>query len=108
MFGCLAFYRDGLLTLVLTGEGDEPWNGALVATCRERHAALIAALPALASHAVLGKWLYVSASHPEFERTAAELVRRVGARDPLVGVRPKPKGARRGRLRPLSKKQKSR
>ena len=40
MFGCDAAYVDGLLCLVVA-DRDEPWNGLLVCTSQERHAALI-------------------------------------------------------------------
>ena len=108
MFGCLAFYREGLLTLILTGEGEEPWNGVMVATDRAHHASLIAVLPVLRSHPVLGKWLYVSSASAEFEASAEFLVNLVRARDLRVGVAPKPKRARRPAGGRLSKKQKSR
>lgn len=108
MFGCLAFYRDGLLTLVLTGEGDAPWNGVLVATDRERHAALTREFPELVSHAVLGKWLYLPATSPAFERVAERLVGLVASRDARVGVAPKPKRAHGVKSRGPLKRQKSR
>ena len=98
MFGCTAFYRDGSLMLVLTGEGDEPWNGVMVATDRDRHEALIAGWPALRSHPVLGKWLYISCADPAFESVATALVRLVAARDSRIGVVPKPRKPRRAKV----------
>lgn len=108
MFGCLAFYRDGLLTLILTGEGDEPWNGVMVATDRERHASLTEEFSALVSHPVLGKWLYLSAASPAFESVAERLVGLVASRDARVGVAPKPKRAHGAKSRGPLKRQKSR
>ena len=55
MFGSDAAYIDGLLCLV-AADRDEPWNGLLVCTSQERHAALIGEMPALRPHPVLGKW----------------------------------------------------
>ncbi len=97
MFGLSAFYRAGELVLVLTGEGDEPWNGVMVATDRTRHAALVAEWPVLAPHVVLGKWLYLSCEHADFERVAEALVGLVADRDSRLGVVPKPKRPRRSK-----------
>lgn len=93
MFGCLAAYLDDLLCLVAADRGD-PWNGLLVCTSRDRHAALMADEPALRPHAVLGKWLYLPQDHPEFETVAARLARRTLERDPRLGVAPRPRAPR--------------
>jgi hypothetical protein len=93
MFGCDAAYIDGLLCLV-AADRDEPWNGLLVCTSQERHAALIDEMPGLQPHPVLGKWLYVSQDDPAFETIAQRMTALVLARDPRVGVEPKPR--RRG------------
>jgi hypothetical protein len=90
MFGCDAAYIDGLLCLVAAARG-EPWNGLLVCTSQDRHAALIAGMPALQPHPVLGKWLYVSQDNPAFETVAEQMTALVLARDPRVGVEPKPR-----------------
>lgn len=92
MFGCETAYMDGLLCLAVT-DRDEPWNGLLVCTSRERQDALVEELPALRPHEVLGKWLYVSQEDAAFEDTAQALAALVLARDPRVGV--EPKGRRR-------------
>jgi hypothetical protein len=94
MFGCDAAYIDGLLCLV-AADRDEPWNGLLVCTSQERHAALITELAALRPHPVLGKWLYAPQDDPAFEAVAQRMTALVLARDPRVGVEPKPR--RRGR-----------
>lgn len=88
MFGCEAAYIDGMLCLVVA-DRDEPWNGLLVCTSQEHHAALTEEMPALRPHAVLGKWLYVSQDDQAFEDIAEELTTLVLARDPRVGVEPK-------------------
>ena len=94
MFGCDAAYLDGLLCLV-AADRDPPFNGVLVCTSRERHASLIEAMPALRSHPVLGKWLYVPQADAAFEDTAAQLSALVLARDPRIGVEPKPRKPRK-------------
>jgi hypothetical protein len=87
LFGFAAAYVDGLLYLAV-GVGDEPWNGLLVCTSRERHYAITSDFPDLAQHPVLGKWLYISQTVDSFEETATQLVRLVHARDPRFGVEP--------------------
>jgi hypothetical protein len=94
MFGCDAAYVNGLLCLV-AADRDEPWNGLLVCTSQERHAALIEEMPALRPHPVLGKWLYVPQADPAFEDIAERITSLVLARDWRVGVEPKPR--RRGK-----------
>ncbi|KAA1007686.1 hypothetical protein FVF58_23490 [Paraburkholderia panacisoli] len=94
MFGCDAAYVEGLLWLV-AADREAPWNGLLVCTSQERHAALIDDMPALRPHPVLGKWLYVPQDDPAFETVAERLTALVLARDSRVGVEPKPR--RRGR-----------
>lgn len=90
MFGSDAAYLDGLLCLIAADRA-KPWSGLLVCTSHDRHAALIDALPALRPHPVLGKWLYVPQDDPAFETVAAELTELVLARDPRIGVEPKPR-----------------
>ncbi|SAL56562.1 hypothetical protein AWB67_02545 [Caballeronia terrestris] len=90
MFGCDAAYVDGLLCLV-AADRDKPWNGLLVCTSQERHAALIEEIPALRPHPVLGKWLYVPQDDPEFEAVAERMTALVLARDGRIGVEPKPR-----------------
>jgi hypothetical protein len=99
MFGSEAAYVGGLLCAVAADRGDEPWNGLLVCTSKERHAALIGELPALRPHPVLGKWLYVSQHDPAFEAVAQQVVSLVLAGDARIGVEPKPR--RRARTNPL-------
>lgn len=88
MFGCEAAYIDGMLCLVVADK-DEPWNGLLICTSKEHHAALIEEMPALHPHAVLGKWLYISQNDPVFEDVAERITTLVLARDSRVGVEPK-------------------
>lgn len=94
MFGCDAAYLDEALYLVVA-DRDDPWNGVLVCTSRERQAALMADIPNLLPHPELGKWLYLPQSDEQFEAVAARLAALALARDPRMGVIPKPKRARR-------------
>jgi hypothetical protein len=95
MFGSEAAYIDGLLCLVAC-DREPPWNGLLVCTSQDRHAALIDEMPALRPHPVLGKWLYVPQDDPAFEASVETITALVLARDPRVGVEPKPR-KRRGK-----------
>ncbi|SIT29820.1 hypothetical protein [Achromobacter sp. MFA1 R4] len=97
MFGADAAYLDGLLYLIVA-DRDDPWNGVMVCTSQERHAALMADMPSLVPHPVLGKWLYLPQTDDAFEATAAALAGLAVARDPRLGVAPKPK-ARRSKAR---------
>jgi hypothetical protein len=78
-------YLDGQLCLAIVSLA-EPWNGMMACTAREHHASLRAEFPALASHPVLGKWLYISQLHPEFESVATGLAELARQRDPRLGV----------------------
>ncbi len=93
MFGADAAYLDGLLYLIVA-DRDDPWNGVMVCTSQDRHAALLANMPSLKVHPVLGKWLYLPQSDDSFESIAATLAELAVARDPRLGVVPKPKARR--------------
>jgi hypothetical protein len=88
LFSFDAAYLDGRLYLAVAG-GKEPWNGMMVCTSREHHASIRSQFPQLVSHEVLGKWLYLSQSHPEFEPVAVELAAMARKRDPRLGVESK-------------------
>ena len=92
-----AAYLDGWLYLALV-DREEPWSGLMVCTSREQHASLQIDFPQLTPHKVLGKWLYLSQSHPDFESVASELVNLAGKRDQRLGVEPE-KRERRARKR---------
>jgi hypothetical protein len=88
LFSFDAAYLDGRLYLAVAG-GKEPWNGMMVCTSREHHASIRSQFPQLVPHKVLGKWLYLSQSHPEFESVAVELAAMARKRDPRLGVESK-------------------
>lgn len=94
MFGSDAAYLDGLLYLIAS-DREDPWNGVLVATSQDRHAALQEEMPNLLQHPVLGKWLYLPQEDEAFEAVAAQLAQLALARDPRLGVAPRPKARRR-------------
>jgi len=93
MFGCLACYLHGRLVLVLA-DRRPPWRGIFLPTERDAQPALRADFPSLRPHPVLPKWLCLGEEDADFEATAEALVQRALARDPLVGVEPKPKRRR--------------
>ncbi|MGE8547687.1 MAG: hypothetical protein ACN6OC_09650 [Alcaligenes sp.] len=94
MFGCDAAYVNGRLCLAVA-DRDEPWDGLLVCTAREHHAALIQEAPGLLPHPILGKWLYIPESDEAFEAVAAHMVELVRARDARIGVEPGSRSRRR-------------
>jgi hypothetical protein len=94
MFGCDAGYIDGRLCLI-AADRKSPWDGLLVCTSQEHHAALVDELPALQPHPVIGKWLYVPESDAAFEQTAEAIASLVLARDARIGVEPEPRNRRR-------------
>jgi len=99
MFGCDAAYVDGRLCLV-AADREAPWDGLLVCTAQDQHAALVAEIPALRTHPVLGKWLYVPQTDPAFEEAVEAITLLVRNRDPRIGVEPKPRKPRRQAVRP--------
>lgn len=103
MFGCSAAYLNSRLVLVLA-DSEEPWNGVLVPTEREFHASLAEKFPGLIPHPVLGKWLYLSQSHPEFEGIAGQIVDLILRRDARVGVEPKLRKTRKSVQAKLKRK----
>jgi len=90
MFGCEAAYLGGRLMLVIA-DGEEPWNGLMIATSREHHPSLLLEWKALKPHPVLGKWLYISQNHPQFEKIGTAAVKCILKNDPRIGVDPKPR-----------------
>jgi hypothetical protein len=103
MFGTKAAYLDGRLHLCFCAN-EEPWRGVLVCTERAHHASLQAEFPTLASHPILGKWLYLSEEHDDFESTARRHVALVRRRDPRFGILPQPKKRRQSSTPPQRRK----
>lgn len=102
MFGAKAVYLGGRMVLLFTAR-TEPWRGVLVGTERGNHASLLSEFPVLAPHPILPKWLYLPESEDAFEGVAERLVALAKAKDPRIGVIPKPKKPRKsspGKPRP--------
>ncbi|MCM0606625.1 MAG: hypothetical protein KA715_11090 [Xanthomonadaceae bacterium] len=92
MFGGLAIYFKGrLVTCIMQNREDSDWNGILIPTERDHHAALLERWPSLIPHKILPKWLYLSMSNPELESIAPEIVRAIEKSDPRIGIEPKSK-----------------
>ncbi len=89
MFGCVAIYYRGLLTVLLADRAD-PWKGLIVLTEREHQESLLADVPALRVHPVLPKWLYVPYGSRGFAAASSEIIRRVADGDARIGVEPAP------------------
>src|SRR5689334_13997744 len=104
MFGGLAVYlfeRQMLVLVEPTKTGRWQWNGVLVCTDRDRQRSIRAEFPALAPHAVLGRWLFIDSTHDDFEPTMAAVANRIARDDPRFGIVPSSeKSARRSRRRP--------
>jgi hypothetical protein len=88
MFGCLAVYLHGRLSLLLTS-GDEPWNGLLIPTDHQYHAGIMQDFRDLEQHPVLKKWLYLSERLEDFETVAFDIVEAIKTNDLRFGVEPK-------------------
>ena len=88
LFNLDAAYLDGRIFLAVK-DGKEPWNGLMVCTSHNHHEAILAQFPQLVSHPVLGKWLYLTQTHPEFESVAQEIVLLALRRDSRIGIEPK-------------------
>ena len=89
-FGGRTIMLQGRHQLFLTTQG-EPWQGVLVCTFHDHQPSLIAEMPSLRPHPVLGKWLYLPESHEHFERDARRLVQLIRKRDPRIGILPAPR-----------------
>ena len=86
-FNMHAAYLDGKLYLAVADD-KESWNGLMVCSSHDQHAAILSEYPQLVSHSVLGKWLYLSQSNSEFESLAISLADLARKRDRRLGVEP--------------------
>ncbi|MBN20250.1 MAG: hypothetical protein CL678_03095 [Bdellovibrionaceae bacterium] len=102
MFGGLAAYLNGKMVCVLMEDPGayeyrgkkfdfEIWNGILIPMERENHASLIQDFPALVSHPVLGKWLYLPMRAPSFEADSLKLSELIFQNDQRIGILPQTK-----------------
>jgi hypothetical protein len=94
MFGCLAIYLHGRLSLLLSS-GEEPWNGLLIATDHQFHDSIRRDYQNVLQHSILKKWLYLPESTEDFESDVQEIVEAIRMNDPRFGVEPKEKVKKR-------------
>ncbi|AKC70678.1 hypothetical protein [Pandoraea oxalativorans] len=94
MFGAQAAYLNGRQCVAVI-DRESPWDGLLVCTSHEHHASLIAEMPTLRPHPVLGKWLYIPQSEIEFEAVVERVTKLVLAGDSRIGIEPKPRKPRK-------------
>ena len=102
MFGGLAVYLFGRQMLVLvepTATGRWAWHGVLVCTDHARQPSIRSQFPALAPHAVLGKWLYIDSRRREFEPTMEAVARHIARNDARFGILPGGATSRASRVR---------
>jgi hypothetical protein len=88
MFGCLAVYLHGRLSLLLTS-GEEPWNGMLIPTEHQFHDSIRQEFKEVVQHPVLKKWVYLPEASEDFETSAAEIMEAIRMHDQRFGVEPK-------------------
>lgn len=99
MFGAKAVYLRGQIMLCFMAK-EPPWQGVLICTDRERHAALQREFPSAKPHPILAKWLYLEDSADDFDRQAERLVQLVARRDERIGIVPQAEHTGRQRKRP--------
>ncbi len=98
MFGCLAIYLHGRLSLLLSS-GDEPWNGLLIPTDHQFHESIKKDFNDVLQHPVLKKWLYLPERSENFETVALDIVEIIKINDPRFGVEPKERTKKEKRAR---------
>jgi hypothetical protein len=87
MFGCLAVYLHGRLSLLLSS-GEEPWKGLLIPTDHQFHASILKDFSDVVQHPVLKKWLYLPEASENFETVAEDIVDVIKMNDLRFGVEP--------------------
>jgi len=88
MFGCQTCYLHGRLVLALASR-EEPWNGLLIPTDHQFHAAIRGDFKTVKQHPVLKKWLYLPEASEDFESEASDIVEVIRMNDQRFGVEPK-------------------
>jgi len=96
MFGCLAIYVHGRLSLLLSS-GEEPWNGLLIPTDHQFHESIHQDFSNVIQHPVLKKWLYLPEASDDFESIASEIVEIIRINDQRFGVEPKERVKKRAK-----------
>jgi hypothetical protein len=88
MFGCLAIYLNGRLSLLLSS-GAEPWNGLLIPTDQPFHDSIRHDFSDIVQHPVLKKWLYLPETSDDFETVAMDIAEAIRMNDQRFGVEPR-------------------
>jgi hypothetical protein len=96
MFGCLAIYVHGRLSLLLAS-GEEPWNGLLIPTGHQFHESIRQDFSNVVQHPVLKKWLYLPEASDDFEAVSSDIVEIIRMNDPRFGVEPKERVKKRAK-----------
>jgi len=66
----------------------EVWNGCLIPSTRDNHAALLKLLKGAVIHPVIGKWLYLPQKSEFFEDSMIQLIEMIQRKNTLVGIEP--------------------
>jgi hypothetical protein len=90
MFGCLAVYLHGRLSLLLSS-GEKPWKGLLIPTDHQFHASILKDFSDIVQHPALKKWLYLPEASEHFETVAEDIVDAIKMNDLRFGVEPSEK-----------------
>lgn len=85
-FGCWSFYLGEKNVLLYEPARGGDAEGLLIPSSQEFHAELIKEFPQLTPHCLLKKWLYISASTPDYEETANAIISLILAGDRRIGV----------------------
>jgi hypothetical protein len=94
MFGGLAAYAFGRMMMILvepTKTGRWKWHGVLVCTEHAHRPAIVEEFPALASHDILKKWLYIDSRDEDFEPTMEGVAKAIARDDGRFGIHPRPR-----------------
>lgn len=118
MFGGLSAYLYGRMVMVIMEtpgvreykgitSNFDLWNGVLLPMERSSHDSLMRDFPDLVSHPVLGKWLYLPMSSPNFESHMERISQLIKQDDMRFGVYPKPRGEKSSKKKKIQKKAKA-
>ena len=89
--------------MLVLADTEEPWNGVLVATDKDKHGLLKREFNALKGHPILGKWLYIPHDDEEFEEIVKKLVKYCIKDDFRIGVFPIAKKSKKSSKKRLKK-----
>jgi hypothetical protein len=94
--GLIVWFENQQVLCIMESPGDRSykdktapfdiWNGLLLPTERSHHPSLIEQFSNLVEHPILGKWLYLPLTDPDFESTAEKIVHLIKKRDARIGI----------------------